>query len=123
MELTRHELLEHIAELRCLCAQAPMPDLFDRIDRAARAIQLGCGIPAVAAQALDVRFRAEDVFARPHLMPELVLREMLSERLHRLEATARASTAAVPLVPVDRRSNGRSGRRASDRLAGSRTEL
>ena|SRR6185369_5075322 len=117
MRFDQQELLDRIAELRRLCTLPAAPGVYERIDRVAKSIQQDAGVPAVAAQALDVRFRAEDIYVRPHLMPEQVLRQMLNDRLHRLEAVARASTAPTPLVPVERRSNARTGRRASDRLA------
>jgi len=117
MALDRSEMLALIRELRALAARDQAAGTYEMIDRIAKAIQDHSGVPAIAAQALDVRFRAEDVYARPHLMPEALLRERLKERLQRLEATVVASTAEVPLVPVERRSNDRAGRRASDRLA------
>ena len=109
------EALVMVAELRRLCALPAMPGAFERIDRIARTLQQDATVPAIAAQALDVRFRAEDVYARPHLMPEPILRQMLDQRLHRLEATVRASLSDAPVIPVERRSNGRAGRRATDR--------
>src|SRR4051794_40093121 len=124
MAPNRETLLRDIAELRSLCALPESPGVFERIDALVRGIQQNAGVPSVAAEALDVRFRAEDVYARPHLMPVQILRQILNERLHRLEAMARASMADIPLIPSERRSDGRGGRRASDRrlAAGSPTE-
>ncbi|MGE5638707.1 MAG: hypothetical protein ACM30H_01320, partial [Clostridia bacterium] len=87
----------------------------------ARSIQEGAGRPTIGAQALDVRFKAEDLYARPHLMAEPLLRAILVERLHRLEAAVRANSGEESF-PAERRNNVRAGRRWTDRLAGLQSE-
>jgi hypothetical protein len=112
MALARHELLALIDMLRKLSRlPSDRPEVYERIRCIAGAIERHAPGPDLAVLALDVRFKAEDLYERPHLMPEETLREMLEVRLHRLEALARASLAPER----ERRKPGVRGRRASDR--------
>jgi hypothetical protein len=114
MPLARQELLVLIEVLRKLSRlPADRPEVYERIRSIAGAIERHAPGPDIAALALDARFKAEDLFDRPHLMPEETLREMLETRLQRLEALARASVAPER----DRRKPGVHGRRATDRDA------
>jgi hypothetical protein len=110
----REQLLKLIEQLKSLCRlPAGDRDVFERICALIRSIQEDAPAPSIAALALDVRFKSEDIHVRPYLMPEAVLRQMLEDKLLLLEATARISPALV-----ERRGAGNNlGRRASDRAA------
>jgi hypothetical protein len=109
----REQLLKLVEQLTDACrVPGGGAGTFERICALLRSIETLAAAPAITALLLDVRFRAEDVYARTHLMPEAVLRQMLSDRLQLLAATLRAGNPGY-----DRRRPGSRGRRASDRAA------
>ena len=119
----REELLENVAQLKAQC-RSPIgePATFERICALAKSIAGSSADSAVSSVMMDVLFRADDLFRRPHLQSEAVLRQILDDRLYRLEATVRASSG-TPLIGIERRRAGSAqpdlvgGRRWSDRLA------
>jgi hypothetical protein len=112
MRAPREDLLLACQELRALCARPVASGVatFDEICPIVSRISDACASPEVAACALDVRFKAEDLFRRTHLTSESVLRFMLEDRVQRLDALVRVAVR----TPRDRRSPGRHGRRATD---------
>jgi hypothetical protein len=114
MRSAREDLLQSCDELRALCAGPVVPGssaTFDEVCVITRRIGELSRSPEIAASALDVRFKAEDLFHRTHQMSESILRLMLEDRLQRLDALVRTRTG----TPRDRRAPGQHGRRASDR--------
>src|SRR3954470_1898035 len=97
------DLLSLIAQLRVL-AQAPRGDdaAFPRIVAITEWIERTARLPTIASKAVEVRFKAEDVFVREQSMPEAVLREMLAARLNSLAAEMRAAAPVIPIT-FDRR--------------------
>jgi hypothetical protein len=115
----REEVLRLVEQLKLVCRlPSGEPQVFERSCALTQSIQDYSATPSVAALALQVRFKSEDVYHRPHLMPEGVLRQMLDDKLQLLEATVRANWA-----PVERRSAGNMGRRAGDLAAPAATIL
>jgi hypothetical protein len=110
----REQLLKLVEQLKAACRlRVGEPEVFEHICGLIRSIRDDATAPSIAALALEVRFKSEDVYVRPYLMPETVLRQMLEDKLLLLEATVRANTP-----PVERRRHaGNLGRRASDRAA------
>jgi len=123
MRANQEELLNNVARLKLRC-QLPIgtPGAFDSICALARSVADSSPDSAVSRLVMDVLFKADDLFRRQHLLPEPVLRQMLDDRLHRLEATVRASPE-LAMLRIERRgpSSARpdpvSGRRWTDRLA------
>jgi hypothetical protein len=108
----QEKLLQNTQELRALCARSLGTEgTFKEVCSLVGSIADLSASPAIAASALDVRFKAEDLFHRPHLLSEAILRLMLEDRLQRLDALIRASGSSS-----DRRAPGQRGRRASDRI-------
>lgn len=118
MLYNKETLLALAAQLRKL-SELPVsaPGAYDRIVSVVKSLQQNAAGPLIVSRALDVQFKAEDLFKRQHAMPEAVLREMLLSRLQLLEATIGATSAAVPLLSIERRDSNRVGRRAADRAA------
>jgi len=113
----REQVLKLVEQLKSLCRlPAGDRDVFERICALIRSIHEDAAAPSIAALALDVRFKSEDIHVRPYLMPEAVLRQMLEDKLLLLEATVRVSPALA-----ERRATGNLGRRASDRAAAAAT--
>jgi hypothetical protein len=112
MRSGREDLLQSCQELRTLCGRAVVPgaSTFSEVCVITRRIGDLSRSPEIAASALDVRFKAEDLFHRTHQMSESILRLMLEDRLQRLDALVRTTTG----TPRDRRAPGQHGRRASD---------
>lgn len=111
----REDLLQSCHELRTLCARpldAGAPT-FDEVCAVVRRIGDLAASPEIGSIALDVRFKAEDLFARSHHLSESILRFLLEDRLQRLDALVRVKFGTTR----DRRSPGRRGRRATDGLA------
>ena len=111
----REDLLQSCQELRAICAR-PIDAgaaTFDEVCAIVRRIGDLAASPEIGAVALDVRFKAEDLFARTHHLSESILRFLLEDRLQRLDALVRVRFG----TPRDRRMPGQRGRRADDRLA------
>ena len=124
MTATREELLELVTQLKMQCRLAlGMPEVFERICGLAKTIAASSPDPAVSGALINVLFKADDLFRRPHLQPETILRQMLDDRLYRLEATVRASVEEPTAPRIERRNPGAArpdvvgGRRWTDRLA------
>ena len=118
------QLLELVAQLKLDCRMPTrMPEAFQRICALARSIAGSSPNPAVSSAVMSVLFKADDLFRRPHLQPEAVLRQMLDDRLYRLEAVIRAAGTEPHVLPIERRSAEAAraevagGRRWTDRLA------
>jgi hypothetical protein len=109
----REDLLQASQELRYLCSHPvePRSSSFADICRITTRVADLAATPEIAGCALEVRLKAEDLFQRPHQMPESVLRHLLVGRLQHLDALIRASSG----TPRNRRAAGVHGRRASDR--------
>jgi hypothetical protein len=108
----REQVLNLVEQLKSVCRlRVGEPEVFERICGLIQSIR-DDATPSVAALALEVRFKSEDLYVRPYLMPGTVLRQMLEDKLLLLEATVRANPQ-----PVERRRAGNMGRRASDRDA------
>jgi hypothetical protein len=112
MRTPREDLLLSCEELRSLCARPVEAgsSTFDHICFVLRRLSDLSASSEIAMCALEVRFKAEDLFNRAHLTSEAVLRVLLDDRVQHLDALMRMSTGA----PRDRRSPGRHGRRATD---------
>lgn len=112
MRMQREDLLLSCQELRALCARAVEPgsSTFDHIRFVLRRISELSASPEIVDCALDVRFKADDLFNRAYLTSEAVLRVLLEDRVQRLDALVRVS----PDTPRDRRLPGQHGRRTSD---------
>lgn len=111
----REDLIQSCSELRALCAR-PLESgaaTFDEVCVVVRRIGDLAASPEIGSIALDVRFKAEDLFTRTHHLSESILRFLLEDRLQRLDALVRAKFG----TPRDRRAPGRRGRRASDLAA------
>jgi hypothetical protein len=118
------QLLELVAQLKMDCRMPiGMPQAFERVCALARSIAGTSPDPAVSSALISVLFKADDLFRRPHLQPEAVLRQMLDDRLYRLEAVIRAAGTEPHVLPIERRSAEAAraevvgGRRWTDRLA------
>ncbi len=108
MDCNQEELLALLHQLKLL-AERPCSTkgTFERIEAIVRTLQKSTSVPAIAAQALDVQFKAEDIFRCEHIMPEPVLREMLADRLHRLEAAIRVNAVSVVSIALESRDSRR----------------
>ena len=123
MRANQEELLNNVDRLKMQC-QLPIgtPAAFESICALAKSIADSSPDSAVSRLVMDVLFKADDIFRRQHLLPEPLLRQMLDDRLHRLEATVRASPE-LAILRIERRkpssaqSDPVSGRRGTDRLA------
>lgn len=111
MRAVGQELLESCSDLRRFCARRGRDwEAYDAISALTSRIALLADTPEIAAAAFEVRFKAEELFHRPHVMPESILRLILEDRLQKLEAHVRTKLAAQR----ERRAPGQHGRRATD---------